>query len=180
MFPSILTTFLIFISCILFSCTTNLEGWQSYISLSQGYQFLYPPGWQQVQVKTPGVDVVLRDFIEPTENLSVIISEISPEQSLTDLGTPTDVGYRFFKEINNRPNLNRKVEFIKAESLLKGDLNYYLLEYQVTLKNNQERHNLASVVVKDHKLFTFNVSTTQKRWEKASQLLKNIVKSFRV
>lgn len=182
MFKSIVTSLVIIISLILSSCTTNLAAWQSYVNLTQGYQFLYPQGWLPVAVKNSshGVDVVLRDSREPTENLSVIISEIPRDQSLADLGTPLEVGYRFFKEVNNRPNLNRKLEFIWAESLVKGDHNYYLLEYQVTLKNNQERHNLASVVIKDGKLFTFNVSTTQKRWEKVNPVLENVVKSFTV
>jgi photosystem II oxygen-evolving enhancer protein 2 len=181
MFKRILTTVLVTLTFILSSCTNNLLSLQSYSNSTQGYQFLYPQGWLPVEVNsTSGVDVVLRDFIEPTENLSVIVSEIPKEKTLSDLGNPTEVGYRFFKDINNQPNSSRQVEFIRADSLVKGDNNYYLLEYQVTLENNQERHNLASVVVKNGKLFTFNVSTTQQRWEKVHQLLENIVKSFTV
>lgn len=182
MFKSIVTTLILIITCFLSSCTTGLAELPTYISPSQGYQFSYPQGWVKVEVKnsSPGVDVVFRDFIEPTENLSVIISEIPKNKSLTDLGSATEVGYRFFKDINNQPNLNRKLEFIRAESLLKGDNDYYLLEYQVTLENNKQRHNLASVVAKNGKLFTFNVSTTQTRWKKVEQLLENMVKSFTV
>jgi photosystem II oxygen-evolving enhancer protein 2 len=182
MFKAIFATLLLIISCLLSSCSLSLVALPTYVSANQGYQFSYPQGWVKVKVRnpSPGVDVVFRDFIEPTENLSVIISEIPKNKSLTDLGTPTEVGYRFFKDINNQPNLNRKLEFIKAESLLKSDNDYYILEYQVTLENNKQRHNLASVVIKNGKLFTFNVSTTQTRWEKVGQLLENIVKSFTV
>lgn len=182
MFKSIITTLVITISFVLFSCTSSLASLESYSNATQGYQFLYPQGWVQVEVKdaSAGVDVVFRDFIERTENLSVIVSSIPKDQKLTDLGTPTEVGYRFFKDIANQPNSNRQVEFINAESLQKGEQNYYLLEYQVKLEDGQERHNLASVAVKNGKLFTFNLSTTQDRWLKINQLLETVVKSFTV
>lgn len=182
MFKSIVTTLIITISFILSSCTSSLAALESYTNATQGYQFLYPQGWVQVKVKdaSPGVDVVFRDFIERSENLSVIVSSIPEDQSLTDLGTPTEVGYRFFKDIANKANPNRQVEFTNAESLQKGEQIYYLLEYQVKLQDNQPRHNLASVAVKNGKLYTFNISTTENRWSKINQLLETVVKSFTV
>ena len=43
---------------------------------------------------------------------------------------------------------------------------YYLLEYAVKLPNQQERHNISSVAVSRGKLFTFNASVPEKRWQK--------------
>lgn len=57
---------------------------------------------------------------------------------------------------------------------------YYTLEYQVKLPNNEERHTLASVAVSDGKLYTFNLSTTQKRWEKVKNLFQVAANSFTI
>lgn len=170
------------VSFTLASCTSGVSGLQSYIDGSDGYQFLYPNGWLQVDVKgaSPGVDVVFRDIIERTENLSVIISEVPSNKTLTDLGTPSEVGYRFLKEINRDKNSNRNLEFISAQSHESGGQTYYTLEYQVTLPQEGERHNLASVAVSHGKLYTFNLSTSEQRWEKVKNLFETVVNSFSV
>jgi len=65
--------------------STPIAGLQGYTSGSQGYQFLYPKGWTQVDVKkVAGVDVVFHDLIETSENLSVIINPIPDNKTLTD------------------------------------------------------------------------------------------------
>ncbi|MEM9503616.1 MAG: photosystem II oxygen evolving complex protein PsbP, partial [Cyanobacteria bacterium P01_E01_bin.43] len=40
--------------------------------------------------------------------------------------------------------------------------------------------NLASVVVRRDKLFTFNASTEEERWDKVSDMMKQAVASFAV
>jgi len=50
-------------------------GLQSYVDSTDGYQFLYPNGWVPVEV-TNGPDVVFRDLIEYSENLSVAIAKL--------------------------------------------------------------------------------------------------------
>ena len=61
----------------------------------------------------------------------------------------------------------------------RGENTYYLLEYLVQLPE-QTRHNLASVVVQRGKLFTFNASTTERRWEKLNNKFRQVVGSFSV
>lgn len=61
------------------------------------------------------VDVVFRDFIERTENLSVVISDLPENQNLTNLGASTEVGYRFRQKIEQTSNLNRKADLINLE-----------------------------------------------------------------
>lgn len=79
------------------SCVaTAAAGLNSYIDSKDGYQFLYPNGWQEIKVNN-GPDVVFHDIIEQTENLSVILSPVKEEKTLTDLGTPTEVGYKLSK-----------------------------------------------------------------------------------
>lgn len=163
-------------------CVSTVGGLQSYLDDNDGYEVLYPSGWVQVDVKdaTEGVDVVFRDLIERSENLSVIISEIPQPKPLEELGTPTEVGYRFLKKINENPALNRKAELINAESRQTDKQTYYNLEYQVKLPNNQERHSLTSIAVSHGKLYTLSVSTVQRRWQKVKPLFETIVNAFSV
>ena len=177
-----ITLCLISLTTLITSCSAGISGLQSYVNTAQGYEFLYPNGWLPVTVEnaSTGVDLVYRDLIERTENLSVIISEVPEGKKLEDLGTPTDVGYRFLKAANNIPNSDRETDFISAEAREGKDKTYYILEYEVETTNEAPRHNIASVAVSRGKLFTFNLSTTEKRWPKVKETFEIAAKSFTV
>ncbi len=153
-------------------------GLKSYVDTTDGYQFLYPNGWVPVDVAT-GPDVVFRDLIETSENVSVVFSSVPQDKTLVDVGTPSEVGYKLSKNAIAPTNSDREAELVNAESRQVGDKIYYLLEYAVTW-SGQKRHNLASVAISRGKLFTFNASTTEKRWQKMESILENVVKSFTV
>ncbi|MGK7882718.1 MAG: photosystem II reaction center PsbP [Crocosphaera sp.] len=182
MYQSLRIFVLTLISLTLISCSTGVAGLQSYIDAADGYQFLYPNGWVGVDIKqsSQGVDVIFRDIIEESENLSVIVSDVDKEKTLTSLGTPTEVGYYLLKQMNNKEESGREVDLINAESREVEGNTYYNLEYEVTLPNQQKRHNLASIAVSRGKLFTFNLSTVQKRWDKVKDLFTTSVNSFSV
>ena len=103
MYQSLRILVLTLISLSLISCSVGVGGLQSYVDAADGYQFLYPNGWAGVDVKqsSQGLDVVFRDIIEESENLSVIVSDVDKEKTLASLGTPTEVGYYLLKRINN-------------------------------------------------------------------------------
>ncbi len=168
-------------SVILFGCGSPTSGLQSYTNGTQGYEFLYPNGWQEVKVdnNTAGVDVVFRDLVEQTENVSVVINEVGEERKLSDLGAPSDVGQRL-KNTLAPPDSDRQGELIRAGELEKGGQTYYILEYEVTFPDQQKRHNMASVAVSRGKLFTLNISTPQKRWDDLSERFSAIANSFEV
>ena len=182
MLKSLITIILITFTITLTSCSSTLTGLQAYVDAIDGYQFLYPNGWISVDIKnaSEGVDVVYKDFLEPSENLSVIVSKIDPNKNLADLGTPTDVGYRFMQMVNQDSANEREAELISAEKREQNLQDYYLLEYKVKLSNNQYRHNLASVATKNGKLYTFNISTTESRWQNVEDLFTTVAKSFSV
>lgn len=182
MLKSIATFIIILFTVTLTACVSPTSGLNPYVDGADGYKFLYPNGWMAVDVKdaSKGVDVVFRDFIERSENLSVIISDISQDKDLEDLGSPTDVGYRFMQIVNQNPDNQREAELISAEKREQNLEDYYLLEYRVKLGDNQYRHNLASVVTKNGKLYTFNISTTESRWANVENRFKTVVKSFSV
>ena len=173
---------LIVLSLVLSSCSAGVSGLQSYVDTAKGYEFLYPNGWIPVNLSksSKGVDLVFRDLVERTENLSVIIGEVPDDVTLEDLGSPSDVGYRLLKLINNSPNSERQAEFIRAESRQNKDKTYYLLEYEEDLPTQGSRHNLASVAVSRGKIFTFNLSTPQRRWDKVKDTFEVAAKSFSV
>lgn len=184
MFRSLIASLIVIASLTLSSCGAGVTGLQSYINTAKGYEFLYPNGWIEVKIpgssKGEGVDVVFRDLVERTENLSVIVSSVPEGKNLQDLGDPTDVGYRFLKLVNDNPDSERKAEFLRAESREGQDKVYYILEYEVDLPDNSTRHNLASVAVSRGKLFTFNLSTPQERWDKVKDSFEVAAKSFTV
>jgi photosystem II oxygen-evolving enhancer protein 2 len=178
MLKAIAALLLLVLSLGLHGCTTGISGLKSYVDSIDGYEFLYPNGWVPIQVTT-GPDIVFRDLVEQTENVSVIFSEVPQGKTLQDLGTPGEVGYQLQKNAIAPPNSGRQAELVNAEARESGDKTYYLLEYNVKLPN-QERHNLASVAVSRGKLYTFNASTTERRWNKMHNVLEQVVKSFSV
>ncbi|MBE9146086.1 photosystem II reaction center PsbP [Planktothrix mougeotii] len=180
MFKRILAMALVCFSLSLTGCISVGVGLNSFVDTADGYEFAYPNGWTQVSVSN-GPDTVLHDMIEQSENVSVVINPISnPSQTLSDIGSPTEVGYTLSKKAIAPEGSGRTAELISAESYTKGANLYYWLEYAVQLPNDQKRHDFASVAISRGKLFTLNVSTTEKRWQKAHQLLEQVVQSFNV
>ncbi|NJK69202.1 MAG: photosystem II oxygen evolving complex protein PsbP [Microcoleus sp. CSU_2_2] len=178
MLKRIAAILLMVLSFTLTSCVSTATGLKSYVDTADGYQFLYPNGWLPIAVSN-GPDVVFRDLIQQTENVSVVISPVTGNKTLADLGTPTDVGYKLSKTAIAPPDSGREAELVSAESRESRSKSYYILEYAVKLPN-QERHNLASVAVSRGKLYTINISATEERWPKVKEAFEKVVKSFSV
>lgn len=178
MLKRIAAVLLVVLSLTLTGCVAGAVGLKSYIDSNDGYQFLYPNGWIPYNTSN-GPDVVFHDLIEQSENVSVVISPVESGKTLSDLGTPGEVGYKLSKSAIAPPGSGREAELVNAEAREGGAKTYYLLEYAIKLPN-QLRHNLASVVVSRGKLYTFSASTTEKRWEKVKNQLQQIVDSFSV
>ncbi|MBG1244751.1 photosystem II reaction center PsbP [Nostoc sp. NZL] len=154
-------------------------GLKSFVDTNDGYQFLYPNGWLQVKVAN-GPDVVFHDLIEVSENVSVVISPVPEGKTLSELGTPTEVGYKLGKAALAPPDSGRSAELVNAAQREVDGKTYYLLEYEVKLPNQQQRHNIASVAVSRGKLFTLNASIPEKRWQKVKRMIDEVVNSFSV
>lgn len=181
---SFLASLLIVLSIVMSSCVASgVSGLQSYVNTSKGYEFLYPNGWIPVNLGTSArktVDIVFRDLVERTENLSVIINDVPDGKTLEDLGNPSEVGYRLLKAINSNRDAEQEAEFLRAESRQSKEKTYYLLEYEENLPDQEERHNIASVSVSRGKIFTFSLSTPQRRWDKVKDSFEVAAKSFTV
>jgi len=178
MLKRIAAILLVVLSLSLTGCVSKVVGLKSYVDTGDGYQFLYPNGWLPIAVAN-GPDIVFRDLIQQTENVSVVISPVAGNKTLADLGTPTDVGYKLSKNAIAPADSGREAELLNAEARESRSKSYYLLEYAVKLPN-QQRHNLASVAISRGKLFTLNISTTEERWPKVKESFEKVVKSFSV
>lgn len=111
----------------------------------------------------------------------MVISPVPSGKTLAELGTPTEVGYKLGKNALAPEGSNRTAELVNAEQQEGSDgKNYYLLEYLVKFPNKKERHNLASVAVSRGKLFTFNASVPERRWNRMKQAIRDSVSSFSV
>ena len=54
---------------------------------------------------------------------------------------------------------------------------FYDLEYELNL-NDQDRHELATVVIDRGTLYTFAVGTNEERWNKVDGMFTNVIESF--
>lgn len=169
---------LVILGLSLSSCTSS-SNLKSYVDTTDGYAFQYPNGWLPTKVSS-GAEVVFRDLIEQTENVSVVISDVPENAALSDLGTPTEVGQRLAQQVLAPPESGRDVELISVDREQENGKEYYILEYAVKLAEGQERHNLANVVVNRGRLYTFNASTTEARWPSVESLFEEVVHSFSV
>lgn len=167
------------IALTLTGCSTSpSSGLTSFSDSYDGYRFLYPNEWIEMDASNLAPDVVLHDLIERSENVSVIINPAEAGQTLADLGTPTEVGYELSKRAIAPEGSDRVAELIDAQSRQDEDgKTYYIFEYAVTLPD-QLRHNIASISISRDKLFTLNVSTTERRWQEIQDKLRLVARSF--
>jgi len=166
------------LSLMLHGCVSSISGLKVYVDSTDGYQFLYPNGWIPVKVAN-GPDIVLRDLIQETENVSVVVSPVDSDKTLSDLGSPSEVGQRLAQRVIAPPDSGRKAELVAAASRQLGPKTYYNLEYAIKL-GNQERHNLASVAVSRGKLYTISASAPEQRWSRVHDTFEQVVNSFSV
>ncbi len=174
-----LIVLLIFSFSLSYSAIAAAAGLRNFTDTDNGYEFSYPSGWVQVKVAN-GPVVVFHDIIEPSENISVVISPVPDNKTLAELGTPGEVGYKLGKNALAPEGSGREAELVNdAQREVDGKL-YYKLEYLIKLPNNQKRHNLANVVVSRGKLFTFNASVTERRWPRVKRFIEDSIDSFKV
>lgn len=178
MLKRIAVLMLMLLSLTLHGCVSGASGLKAYIDGADGYEFLYPNGWLPVKV-LDGPDVVFRDLIEETENVSVVVSPVASKKNLADLGTPSEVGQTLGKKVIAPPNSGRDAELISAEARQSGSKDYYILEYVIDL-GGQKRHNLSSAALSRGKLYSLSVSTPEQRWSRVENIMEQVVGSFSV
>ncbi|MGD1900810.1 MAG: photosystem II reaction center PsbP [Geitlerinemataceae cyanobacterium] len=170
------------LAIVLSSCSASpTSGLKNYTDDYDGYEFLYPNGWTEIDATNIAPDVIFHDLIESSENVSVVINPAAEGvASISELGTPSEVGNTLGKTAIAPPDSGREAELVGVASRTDSkDHTYYLFEYAVTLPQG-ERHNLASAAISRGQLFTLNVSTPERRWEKDGDQLRVVAQSFKV
>ncbi|MCU0528201.1 MAG: photosystem II reaction center PsbP family protein [Cyanobium sp. Prado107] len=160
----------------LVSCSAAAAGLNSFQSPDGRYAFLYPTGWTRVQV-SGGPQVVFHDLINSDETLSLVVSQVDPDDDLTDLGSAVAVGERLRRNVIAPEGSGRAAELLQADERQQGGRTFYDLEYAVHLQD-RDRHELATVVVDRGRLYTFAASTNEIRWPRVKDLFHQVVTSF--
>ena len=166
------------ILCLFISgCGSGLNaGLEAYQSPDGRYAFFYPTGWTRVKVDG-GPEIIYHDLINSNETLSLVISDINKDVELEQLGTPLEVGQTLIDKVIAPEGSGRTVELLNANQRETSNHTFYDLEYELNL-NNQDRHELATVVIDRGTLYTFAVGTNQERWNKVNKLFENVIESF--
>ncbi|KAF9596586.1 hypothetical protein IFM89_012709 [Coptis chinensis] len=82
------------------------KGFQAISDKKDGYEFIYPFGWQEVVIE--GQDKVFKDVIEPLETVSVNLVPTSKED-IRDLGSPQEVAEALIKKVLAPPSQKTKL-----------------------------------------------------------------------
>ena len=169
---------LIIILCFTLSaCGGGLNaGLEAYQSPDGRYAFLYPTGWTRVKVDG-GPEIIYHDLINSNETLSLVVSDVKKEVDLEQLGSPTEVGQTLIDKVIAPQGSGRSVKLVEANKREASNHIFYDLEYQLSL-NEQDRHELATVVIDRGTLYTFAVGTNEDRWNKVDAMFANVIKSF--
>ncbi len=158
-------------------CGSGLNaGLEAYQSPDGRYAFFYPTGWTRVKVDG-GPEIIYHDLINSNETLSLVISDVNKDVELEQLGTPLEVGQTLIDKVIAPEGSGRTVELIDANKRETSNHIFYDLEYELNL-NDQDRHELATVVIDRGTLYTFAVGTNQERWNKVEKLFGNVIESF--
>jgi photosystem II oxygen-evolving enhancer protein 2 len=86
------------------------KGFQAVRDTADGYEFLYPFGWQEVNVN--GVEAVFKDIIEPLESVSIQLVP-TEKKSITEYGTANEIAGTLANSVLTSSSDN--VQLLKSE-----------------------------------------------------------------
>jgi photosystem II oxygen-evolving enhancer protein 2 len=152
-----------------------LSGMNAVKDPREGYEFLYPVGWQEIQVD--GQAAVYKDIIEPLESVALNVYPTQRE-SVKDIGTADEVAKTLVGKALTAPGAQAKVLATSERTDKDGHL-YYQFEF-VTKTQSYERHALTVVTVTQGKFYTLTTGSSEKRWKKMKERLLATVGSFSV
>ena len=168
---------LILLCFTLSACSGGLNaGLEAYQSPDGRYAFLYPTGWTRVKVDG-GPEIIYHDLINSDETLSLVVSDVNKEVDLEKLGSPIEVGQTLIDKVISPEGSGRSVKLVDANKREASNHIFYDLEYILNL-NEQDRHELATVVIDRGTLYTFAVGTNEDRWSKVNGMFNNVIDSF--
>ncbi|MFS8859463.1 photosystem II reaction center PsbP [Synechococcus sp. B60.1] len=144
------------------------------------FAFAYPNGMVAVNLGPgKGPAVLLRDLVYETENVSLMIAPFDKGETIADLGGPDEVGQLVAEKIIAPAGSGRSTQLLAAEAFERQGQPYYLFEYQTDL-GSQLRHEIVTVTVRHHRLYTLTASTRESRWPQVQAAFRNVGRSLNV
>ncbi|KAK9169270.1 hypothetical protein Syun_001410 [Stephania yunnanensis] len=151
-----------------------VKGFLPVLDKKDGYEFLYPFGWQEVVIE--GQDKVYKDVIEPLESVSVNMIPTS-KQDIRDLGSPQEVAEVLIKKVLASPS--QKTKLVEAIEHDVDGRAYYTFEF-VAQAPNFTRHALGAISIGNGKFYTLTTGANERRWGKMKDKLHTVIDSFKV
>ncbi|KAM5556258.1 psbP-like protein 1, chloroplastic [Rosa sericea] len=152
----------------------NKKNFQLVTDKKDGYEFVYPFGWQEVSIE--GQDKVFKDVIEPLETASVTLFP-TVKQDIKEFGTPQEVAETLIRKVLAPPT--QKTKLIEASEHEIDGKTYYTFEF-VAKAPNFTRHALSTISVNNGKFYTLTTGANERRWGKMKEKLHTIVDSFKL
>ncbi|CAM8931144.1 unnamed protein product [Rhodiola kirilowii] len=150
------------------------KGFLPVLDQKDGYEFLYPFGWQEISVA--GQDKVFKDVIEPLESVSVTVFPTTKQQ-VVELGPPKEVAEALIKKVLAPPT--QKTKLIEAKEHEIDGRRYYTFEF-VAQAPNYTRHALSVITIGNGKFYTLTTGANERRWGKMKDKLLMVVDSFKL
>ncbi|KAL9243315.1 hypothetical protein vseg_017217 [Gypsophila vaccaria] len=150
------------------------KGFLSASDKKDGYEFLYPFGWQEVAID--GQDKAFKDVIEPLESVSVNIVPTA-KQDIREFGAPNQVAETLIKKVLAPPT--QKTKLIQAKEHEADGKTYYTFEFTAQAPN-YTRHALSAICINNGKFYTLTTGANERRWGKMKDRLNTVIDSFRV
>jgi|UniRef100_A0A7S4FTV2 photosystem II oxygen-evolving enhancer protein 2 len=151
------------------------KGFKGHKDQYDGYQFLYPFGWQEVSVD--GQDVLFKDIIEPLETVGVTVTP-TERTSVSELGDVQQVCFTIAD--NFLTTKTQQVTILDARSEESEGITYYSMEFLAKSSSGFTRHALAVLAICNGKLFTCLTGASEKRWKTMQSKLRTTIESFTV
>ncbi|KAM1162190.1 hypothetical protein ACFX1Q_002003 [Malus domestica] len=152
----------------------NKKGFIPVTDKKDGYEFVYPFGWQEVTIE--GQDKVFKDVIEPLETASVTLFP-TVKQDIKEFGSPQQVAETLIKKVLAPPT--QKTKLMEAVEHDIDGKTYYTFEF-LAKAPNYTRHALSTVAIGNGNFYTLTTGANERRWEKMKDKLHTIVDSFKL
>ncbi|MGY2727119.1 photosystem II oxygen-evolving enhancer protein 2 [Thermostichus sp. OS-CIW-21] len=167
------------LSLVVGACSAG-SNLRAYRDPSGAFAFAYPNGMVAVNLGPgKGPVVLLRDLVYETENVSLMIAPFDKGETIADLGSPDEVGQLVAEKIIAPEGSGRSAKLLSAEAFERQEHPYYLLEYQTDM-GSQLRHEVVTVTVRHHRLYTLTASTQESRWPQVQAAFRNVGRSLNV
>lgn len=148
--------------------------------LSLGYSFDYPSSWvvKKKPIRTHLSEVNVTSDRESSTSVGVVVDNVKID-SIEDFGTPETVGRKVVDVETKKENVNNA--FVSsAESVSKGGLTYYIIDYTVDSSRGVKRY-VAKVTVNAKQLYVLTAQAKEKSFdEQTKSTFSKMLESFNV